>query len=265
MVVLPLFVLVTQLMAPHHHTPVHHPYVRPHHLRTAGPGPRAMPLHKAPPAVPAAPAHDDDDIEDVESVAPVVDAGAQAPAAGSPGAAASDAATAPPPGALEDHVLGVVPNAAAPLGTLPWLAGALGHLHAAWVHLPIAWLLLWALVEVLSLISDHAALRPSALTLAVLTLLSFAPAALSGLCRLDELASTTHGYDTAEALVHRNLIFAAAGLCAGCLVLRLIVWRWPNMFCRLLCLMGVVTACAITSYSAHLGGRMVYGADFLPF
>lgn len=259
MAVLPLFALVTQLMLPHHHAPVHHPYVRPHHLRTVGPGPKALaPHNKDVPPAQAAAAAADDDIEEVESVT------AEPQKAGT----TPDGAAAPstlPAGAQEDHVLGVVPNAAAPLGTLPWLAGALGHLHAALVHLPIAWVLLWALVEMLGLISDNKALAPSALTLAVLSTLSFAPAALSGLCRLDELASTTHGYDTAEAILHRNLIFVAAGLCGGCLVLRLIMWRWPNMFCRVLCLFGVVAACAITSYSAHLGGRMVYGADFLPF
>ena len=162
-------------------------------------------------------------------------------------------------------MFGVAPDANAKITTAAGSAAALGHLHAAFVHMPIAWVLLWALVELFSLISENGALNPSALFLGFLTLLSYAPAALSGLCRMDELASASKGYDAAEALLHRNLIFTSAGLLGVCMFLRLINWRWPNMFCRLLCLMGVFGACVLTTYSAHLGGRMVYGAEFLPF
>lgn len=243
-VILPLLFVFSQVAVPHH-APVHHPYARPHHLRTVGPGPRL----KAPAA--AAPTQGDaneEAIEEVEAVVPV----------------ASDAATAGAD-ASTDHLFGVVPDASAPLLTAAGAAGALGHLHAAVVHLPIAWVLLWAMVEMLSLVRPQSAFNGVALRLGLLTTLSYGPAVASGLCRLDELASNTKGYESAEALLHRNLIFASAILCLLCLLLRLINWRWPNMFCRLLGLMGVVAAAAITGYSAHLGGRMVYGADFLPF
>jgi len=254
---MPAFVLVSVLSVPHHHAPVHHPYVRPHHLRTAGPGPKLA----APSPAPAkgAEAPKDEAIEEVEEVEAVeaVDAAA-APAAGAAGLGQA-------PGNPEDHVFGAAPDPNAKITTAAGAAAALGHMHGAFVHLPIAWVLLWALVELLSLISENRALNPSALFLGFLTLLSYVPAALSGLCRMDELASATKGYDTAEAILHRNLIFASAGLLGVCMLLRLINWRWPNMFCRLLCLMGVVAACVLTSYSAHLGGRMVYGAEFLLF
>jgi uncharacterized membrane protein len=222
-------------------------------LRTTGPGPA---LAAPAPAAKAAAAPADEAVEDVEEVE-AVDAAAPA--------AATTAAPGQGSGALEDHVFGVAPDANASITTPAGSAAALGHLHPALVHLPIAWVLLWALVELLSLISENRALNPSALFLGFVTLASYAPAALSGLCRLDELASASKGYDGAEALLHRNLIFVSAAVLGVCLVLRLINWRWPNMFCRLLCLMGVFGACVLTSYSAHLGGRMVYGAEFLPF
>ena len=256
---LPTVALVSMFAVPHHHAPAHHPHARSHQLRTTGAkgAPPSTPA-KVAPAQEAAP--DDDDVEEVEDVEAVDPVAAVAPDAQGPKASGQAQ------GFAEEHVFGgVAPDANAKITTAAGFAAALGHMHAAFVHLPIAWVLLWALVELLSLISENRALNPSALFLGFLTLLSYAPGALSGMCRLDELASVTKGYETAEALVHRNLIFASAGILGVCMVLRLINWRWPNMFCRLLCLMGVVAACVLTSYSAHLGGRMVYGADFLPF
>lgn len=234
----PMALMIT-LGVVHHPAPAHHPHARPHGVHRAGAKPAAA-------QVPVA----QDDVEEIESVEAV------------PTPAASDTAS---PARLREHVLGAVPDATAPLSSAAGLAAALGHFHAAFVHLPIAWVTLWAMVEMLGVVSAHVALAPAALFLGFITLLSYAPAILSGLCRYDELSSATKGYETAEAILHRNLIYVSAALCAACLFVRLVHWRWPNVVCRLICLLGVGAAFAVTAFSAHLGGRMVYGAEFFPF
>lgn len=255
--VLPLFALLTSLAAHPHHTPIHHPHGRPHHAVDQVAGPKLVPP-APPPASAGAKAADANAVEDIETV-DTLDLAA-------PSAAQGQSLNPVTGGvAKNEHVFGVAPDFSAKITTPAGAAAAMGHMHAALVHLPIAWVLLWAIIECISFIRPKSSLHPSALFLGFVSLASFLPAVLSGLCRLDELTSATKGYDTAEALLHRNLIFVGAGVCGICLVVRLIHWRWPKVFFRLISLMGVVSACAIISYSAHLGGRLVYGADFLPW
>ena len=176
--------------------------------------------------------------------------------------------------AVESVDAGVTPNAdggtaaakAAGPSPLLGLGAVLGHLHAAVVHLPIAWLALWAFFEALSVVWRHPWLLMSGLPMSIVSVLSFGPAVYTGLARLDELATASPGYDVGPALLHRNLLFAAWGLCGVACMMRLTVARptagtTPRLSYRVL----VWVAFAITGWSAHLGGCLVYGDDFLPF
>jgi uncharacterized membrane protein len=245
-----LLTAVFILTAPQHVPPAHHPHLRPHnpHHSHRPPAAAAAAQSKAPTG---------DDVEAVETVESVEAVDATSPAAeGLPGQAS---------GTPIDHVFGVAPDSTASLLTPAGFSALMGHLHAALVHLPIAWVMLWAGLEVASMAFAGAFWGHGALVLGVITLASYGPAVLTGLCRFDELASASKGYEVGEAMLHRNLIFVGAGLCAVSLFIRLLNARWPNAFFKTLSLLGAVSALIVTGFSAHLGGRMVYGADFLPF
>lgn len=140
-----------------------------------------------------------------------------------------------------------------------------GHMHAALVHMPIAWLLAWAGAECLALLWPHPWLLTAGLPIGLMTALSFAPSVYSGLMRLDELSAGESGYDVAPALLHRNLMLAAWTLVVLAIALRLL--RAPMRFkwLRRLYLLFVFVGFLLLAYSAHLGGVMVYGEEFFPF
>lgn len=159
-------------------------------------------------------------------------------------------------------------NAAKAAGPSPLLGlgAVLGHLHAAVVHLPIAWLALWAFFEALSVVWRHPWLLMSGLPMSLVSVLSFGPAVYTGLARLDELSTASPGYDVGPAMLHRNLLFVAWAMSGLACMLRLTVARPTAGFApRLSYRVLVWVAFAITGWSAHLGGCLVYGDDFLPF
>lgn len=139
------------------------------------------------------------------------------------------------------------------------------HMHAALIHLPVAWLMLWAGCEGLALLWPHPWLITSGLPLGLMTALGFAPSVYSGLMRLEELAGGQSGYDSAPALLHRNLLLASWTLVVVALALRLFNAPQRSGKLRMLYLLLVFASFALTAYSAHLGGALVYGDDFFPF
>ncbi len=162
----------------------------------------------------------------------------------------------------EIEVVEVVEASAAPPAAPGPLALA-GRLHPALVHLPIAWLLLWLLVDGLALGLGRERLAGCGLLLGALSGLACLPAVLSGLLRSQELLAA--GASPAALPTHRALMWTVTGLAlllaSGRLALRRGFprgLRWPY----LLLLAG---AAGLMTYAAHLGGEMVYGADYLPF
>lgn len=190
----------------------------------------------------------DDEVEEVEAVEPVE---------------AVEAVQTQTAGAGSDAQSNAEPGATATGWTFNKL---LAHMHPALVHMPIAWLLGWCACECLSLLWAHPWLATAGLPVGLATVLSFAPAVLSGLWRLDELAGGgKSGYDVGPALTHRNLLFVVWGLVVLAAGVRLGNWHARNRASRFAYVVLVCVACGIAAWSAHLGGNMVYGDDFLPY
>lgn len=139
----------------------------------------------------------------------------------------------------------------------------IAHLHPSVVHLPIAWLLLLILSEWLGLIFGKEVFANFGAVLLPLTVLSFVPAAVSGFLNLASELESKEEMDL--ALFHRNLMLFSCALCVIAWVLRLRfqkAWtaktRWFYV--------GLLTAAGVAvSVGGHLGGKLVYGENYLPF
>ncbi len=151
------------------------------------------------------------------------------------------------------------PKGDAPLGPVDYV----GHLHSAMVHLPIAWMLLLLLVDAAAWGLGRKELETAGLYLTGLALVSFIPAAITGLVRVTQLSQDPESL--APALLHRNVMYGCAALCAVLLGLR--VKSKNNLEGPLkwvyLALLGITVA--LVSLGGHLGGKLVFGDDFLPF
>lgn len=145
----------------------------------------------------------------------------------------------------------------------PGAREVVGRLHPALVHLPIAWLLLWLLVEILVVGLGRERLVACRLGLGALTVGSFLPASLSGFLRAAELEAL--GASPAPLEGHRLWMLVAAGLALACLGARLLGRRGGRRALEPAVLAGLALAAAALAWGAHLGGRMVHGEGYLPF
>ena len=143
------------------------------------------------------------------------------------------------------------------------LAELAGRTHPLLVHLPIGFLLLLLLLDVAGLALGRDAFRAVGPWVGGLTVLSFVPAAVSGLLRY-----AYPPYDRVyDGLVyaHRNVMLVTAALMAVAFALRLsrrnrLAGAWKAAYLVLL-----VGAVALLTYGGHLGGKLVFGEDYLPF
>jgi uncharacterized membrane protein len=136
-----------------------------------------------------------------------------------------------------------------------------GRFHAAAVHIPIGWALLAVMFECVVFGLKRLAFERISFAILVLADLSFVPAVVSGLLRVKEFNSE----QVADALLHRNFMLIAWAVVTAAIGIRLILkhrlfgaWRFGYLT-LLLALMAVI------AYGGHLGGRLVYGDDYLPF
>jgi uncharacterized membrane protein len=139
-----------------------------------------------------------------------------------------------------------------------------GRFHALVVHFPIAWLLLLVLFELAILLLGKEEWRLLSFYLLTVTLLSFIPAACSGLAN----ASQRPGPDPEFLDLmhdHRNLMLTAAGIVLAAFILRLKFRRQLSGKWRWLYLLLVLAAAGVTVAGARLGGEMVYGTNYFPF
>lgn len=139
----------------------------------------------------------------------------------------------------------------------------LGHLHAAVIHLPIAWSLLWACTELAVFGAHKKSFDATGAWLSAATTLSFAPAVTSGLLRFGELAALSQDPDLqSSGGLHRNLMYLALALAVSLSLIRLtqrhrLVGKKGSAYA-----LAVAVTAALIGFSAHLGGVLVYGADF---
>jgi hypothetical protein len=138
----------------------------------------------------------------------------------------------------------------------------LGHMHAAFVHFPIAWSVLWCLLQYQTTIIP--------ISIPLLAVFSFVPAIFSGLLRAQEVGNPE---SMAAILLHRNIMYLSMGLSVVLLIkeflyrkkqsshaTEILYIRKQNWYYTL-----VLIFTLLVCYGAHLGGVLVYGADFLPF
>jgi uncharacterized membrane protein len=138
----------------------------------------------------------------------------------------------------------------------------LGRMHPLFVHFPIAWLILLLIVDLVTFGLKRPGLAASGYGLLGGTMLAFIPALLTGLLRAKEVSS---GAEHELLELHRNVAFTLVGLCAVALSLR--AWRRNRLAGAELgiYLLLILAAAALVGLVGHLGGKMVFGVDYLPF
>lgn len=141
------------------------------------------------------------------------------------------------------------------------LSRLIGHLHPALVHFPIAWLVLLVLFELYLVSARRSDLDNWGLALGVLTLLAFAAAVTTGLI----LGDGAKGRHLAAVVRHRNVELFALGALLVALGLRLARRRAFEGALRWVYLAILFAATGLCLYGGHLGGKMVFGNNYLPF
>ncbi|MCG3172162.1 MAG: hypothetical protein GMKNLPBB_00308 [Myxococcota bacterium] len=193
-----------------------------------------------------------EEIEEIEEVDPKA------------GGAASSAGKAPPAVAQEGGAAS--PAESAPAKKDPKamdLKTLLGHLHPAVVHLPIGWLNVLLILELLALLLKRRELEPAGLWVHGVLLAGFPPAIMSGIMREEEMEHLGSLDKMAET--HERLMFIVAGLCVASFILRFVKRREFTGAPRIVYLVILLAAAGVMAYSGHIGGEMVYGEDHLPF
>lgn len=143
------------------------------------------------------------------------------------------------------------------------LLDVLGRLHVAVVHLPIGWVAMVVLLDLLAFGLRRRELEPAGLWALGATLLSFVPAIATGLLREDTVSQAPAVHALIET--HETLVFVAAGLTAAAFA-----WRWA---CRRdlggvrkgAYLALVAAAAALVVAAGHWGGKVAWGPEHLPF
>jgi uncharacterized membrane protein len=140
-----------------------------------------------------------------------------------------------------------------------------GRLHPALVHLPIGFLLLLLVVEVLSSFKRGGSLAACGLPMVVLTALSTIPAAISGLLRSAEMWGE-NGPDPPEIFTnHWMVMLAVIALILIAAILRIRFRTWYHATVRRVYLGVLLVAVVLVAFGGHLGGQLVYGEQHLPF
>lgn len=136
----------------------------------------------------------------------------------------------------------------------------IGRLHPLTVHLPVGWLLLLALVDLVTFIRGKVSWARAGQLLLLATTLSTLPAVATGLLRAEAVTGNAE-----LVLQHRNLALILTGLCVAALALRL--WRRNHLVgvFKLLYLLIVLGSVGVLLVTGHLGGTLVFGEAYLPF
>lgn len=147
--------------------------------------------------------------------------------------------------------------------TDPGLIEFFGRMHPAVVHFPIAWLVLLLGVEGTALATGGAAWSKAGRFLILVTFISFLPAIATGFVHAFYQGSDPGFLQLMEP--HRNLNLSSAALCLGALLLRyrqretlrgLRSWIYMSL---------IIVSVLLVLIAGHLGGKMVFGENYLPF
>jgi uncharacterized membrane protein len=144
----------------------------------------------------------------------------------------------------------------------PSLVATLSRFHAALVHFPIAWLFLLVLVDLGTFVGGRP-WQQWGFLLGIGTVLTAIVAVVTGLVR-----SQSMPVDAAmRALIetHERLAITTTSLTAAAVLLRVISKNQLPGARRWLYLALLMTAALLIGLTGHMGGKIVFGADFLPF
>jgi uncharacterized membrane protein len=168
-----------------------------------------------------------------------------------------------PPQEVQDIEEVQVVSELAPAGSQASGLVLLGRMHPAVVHFPIAWVFLALLIETLSLITKRPEFSAAGFFVQCLAALSFIPAATSGWVRASAMG--TNPEFLRLMVPHRNLNLAAGAIFFLAVALRIAGRnRWEGCL-RLVNLALIAISTAFLMYAGHLGGKMVFGTEYLPF
>ena len=174
------------------------------------------------------------------------------------------AQAAPDTEAIEEieEIQDVTPVEAAPAAQ-PGLLQIVGRMHPAVIHFPIAWLTLLLLIETAALFTGKPEWSRFGLYVLILTLLSFIPAVTSGL-----ILSKSQGSDPdfiKLMTLHRNINLSVVLICVIAFILRIARSEKLQGRARLPYFLLILVSTALIAFSGHLGGKMVFGENYLPF
>jgi len=162
-----------------------------------------------------------------------------------------------------DEVQELQEVAAVDASSSPSVPTLLGRMHPALVHFPIGWVFLLLIVEALEVWSGREDLSRAGLLILALACLSFVPAAITGFLRAASMPDDSES--RALLLLHRNINIAAGIVCLGALALRLGRLSNGSRTVRWTYLSFVAASAVLLLIAGHLGGKMVFGSDYLPF
>jgi uncharacterized membrane protein len=139
----------------------------------------------------------------------------------------------------------------------------LGRLHPAVVHFPIGWLMMVVIIDMVAFILGKDEWASWGLYVLIGTVLSFAPAIFTGFLNASSLSPDSPSLSLMET--HRNLNLLVAVLCAAALVLRIKKGNALEGGSKWSYLGLILISAALLALSGHIGGKMVFGENYLPF
>jgi uncharacterized membrane protein len=187
-----------------------------------------------------------------------------------PAVVAGQAPSGPDEGVEEVEEVEVKPleatKAAGPGAEPRGAADLAGRLHPLLVHFPIAWLLLLLLLDLVTFGLRRRSWERAGRWLLLLTALSFAAAIVTGLLRAAGMP--IEGPVVERLSQHRTAALVAGGLCLAAAALRGLAlargWTLAGPLKAIYLLLVVLAALGVM-VGGHLGGKMVYGEEYLPF
>jgi|GEM_PF-863393 len=140
----------------------------------------------------------------------------------------------------------------------------LGRLHPAIVHLPIGWLMMVFIIDAVTFVLKKANWEQWGFYALAGTVLSFVPAMTTGFLNADyQLAASA---DRLELITtHRNLIIAVATICVLAFLIRFSKRHGLVGVHKLIYLGLISAATGLIGLAGHMGGKLVFGVNYLPF
>ena len=138
----------------------------------------------------------------------------------------------------------------------------ISRFHPVVVHLTIGWLFLLLIVDLMTFLGRMTELRRAGPLLLLATILSAIPSLLTGLMREDYVS----GFFKQQLVgLHENVMFAMIAACVLALIVRVRARNRLKGGPAALYLLLIVTAVFLVAIGGHLGAKMVYGPNYLPF